>query len=259
MSLRGWTILLTRDPEESSEFITAAGRGGARVIAIPTIAIRDPRSWEACDRAIADAGRWTAIAFTSAHGVRKFFGRVIVRGSSPGAFRSKRIYAVGGKTARELSWHGLRADVVPAGYSAADLASVLRGEDLDGQRVLLPQGNLARSVLPDALKARGAEVETVEVYRTVPAGAEQARHLRALLDQGAIDVIAFASPSAVENLAKLLEVRPGPLPPMPRIAAIGGTTAEAVSAQGWTCSAVAGLSTMEGLLGAIESLTMAGK
>ena len=68
---------------------------------------------------------------------------------------------------RRCSEHGIRADIVPERFVAEALVEALAGVELEGRRVLIARAAEARSVLPDALRERGARVDDVAVYDTV--------------------------------------------------------------------------------------------
>jgi uroporphyrinogen-III synthase len=254
VSLTGLTILLTRDPAASAGFITEAERLGAHVLLFPVIAIQPPLSWEECDRAAGALDRYAAIAFTSANAVRGFRGRCDTLGIPPDRLRLLKVYAVGVQTAQELGRWDLPVAAIPERFSASALAELFGGTHLDGLRVLLPQGNLAREELALALIALGARVDTVVVYRTLPVSPPDAGIVWGRLEARGIDVVTFASPSAVAAFAQIYPVeRLGPLSAHAAIAAIGPTTAQAVRDHGWTTACVAAESTMAGLLTAITS------
>ncbi len=61
----------------------------------------------------------------------------------------------------------------------------------------------AREILPEALRADGAEVDVVTVYRTVPAQPDPAVIER--LRSGEVDVVTFTSPSTVRHFLAWLE------------------------------------------------------
>jgi uroporphyrinogen-III synthase len=99
---------------------------------------------------------------------------------------------------------GLTVAVTPQEYVAESLVEVL-GEQVDGKRVLLARAALARDVIPDALRARGATVDVVEAYRTV-IPAESVTAIRTLLGLGgcAPDAATFTSSSTVTHFLNLL-------------------------------------------------------
>jgi len=136
--------------------------------------------------------------------------------------------------------------------AGASLAAAL-GASISGKRVLIPRGTIALETVPEALRARGAIVETVTVYTTSPPEDAGAGSLAHRVLAGEFDVVTFASPSAAANFAAVF--RPEELAVVAdhaRIAAIGPTTAEAVRALGLPVHIVAREPTAAGFVGCIE-------
>ena len=199
------TALITRPREQSEELRRELEACGFQVLNFPTIQIVPPASWEPCDRALdRPPAYYDGIIFTSANGVRGFIDRMRDRAIDPARFGECLIYAVGPKTAEVLESEGLPASFVPEKHTAEALAQHLSAGNISGKRFLFPVGNLGRDTLPRTLNEAGAEVETVEVYRTVPADMVGAESLLQRIFRGEIDVVAFASPSAVRNFASAL-------------------------------------------------------
>ena len=99
-----------------------------------------------------------------------------------GDFGHLKIAAVGSATARTLRDLGLKVAVTPAEYVAESLVEAL-AQQVDGKRVLLARAAIARDVIPDALRARGARVDVVDAYRTV-IPAESVTAIRTLFGPG---------------------------------------------------------------------------
>ena len=120
---------------------------------------------------------------------------------------------------------------------------------LRGARVLLPRAEGARDTLVEGLEARGARVDELKLYRAAVPRDADVEGLRRLRD-GEIDVVTFASSSAVRNLVEMLG---GDLEPLRRvrIAAIGPVTAEAVREAGLEVSVMAAEYTISGLVAAM--------
>jgi uroporphyrinogen III methyltransferase/synthase len=157
----------------------------------------------------------------------------------PGDARSlanTRIAAIGPGTARALAEHGIVADVVGERFVAESLVDAL--VDVDVRRALVARASEARDVLPDALRARGAEVDVLALYETVAeplssSALEQAR---------AADYITFTSSSTVRFF--LQAARAGgernagstgsdtPLSPTTRIVSIGPVTSATLREHG---------------------------
>ena len=87
--------------------------------------------------------------------------------------RGPAIAAIGPGTAEALRAGGIEADVVPERAVAESLVEALAERPV--RRALIARAEQARDVLPDALRARGAEVE---ILRAVPHGRRAARRRR---------------------------------------------------------------------------------
>ena len=118
-------------------------------------------------------------------------------------------------------------------------------------KILFPAGSITRDTIPEGLRQLGAHLDQVTVYVNKPAVLDRKLCLQQIGD-GAIDVVTFASPSAVENLQLSLEKRGfSLLKRASEAVAIGPTTAEALEETGWPPAATADPSTLEGLAEAV--------
>ena len=251
MGLKGKTVLVTRQPEQAREFIEEIEKRGGRVVLFPTIKISDPASWDLCDAAIAGIGGYHALLFTSANAVERFFARCADLEVDIAAFKPLEIFTVGEKTKEEVERQGLSVTAVPDEYSGKSLAAHLASGDVQRKRFLFLRGNLSRDEVVDGLTALGVIVDSAVVYETSVADSGGADTVLDQLHAGQIDVVTFASPSAVVNFQKLLgdgvSIRG-----KTKVAAIGPTTAEAVRFLGIDVDIVAPKSTMKSLAEAID-------
>jgi uroporphyrinogen-III synthase len=166
--------------------VAGLGALGAEVAIVPLIAIEPlPDGSDLARLVERDEHDW--IVFTSANAVRAV-GSLLTRVRTHFA-------AVGPATAASLRELGLEPAFVPERFAAEEIADGLG--HLQGERVLLPQSEIAESLLADELVARGAEVDIVEAYRTVACRPTE-EELDAL--RGA-DAILLASGSAARSLA----------------------------------------------------------
>ena len=111
-----------------------------------------------------------------------------------------------------------------------------------------PRAEVARELLPEELRRRGATVDVVSVYRTVKA---QLGSIREILESETVDCIVFTSPSAIpDDLA--------PLPANIAVAVIGPVTREAAQILGFGPAIVPVQSTIPALVEAIRKHLMAG-
>ncbi|MGE5762089.1 MAG: uroporphyrinogen-III synthase [Gemmatimonadota bacterium] len=242
--LVGRRILVTRPRAQGQALDTALASLGARPIAFPTIDIHPARDLAPLDRALDVLGRYAWIAFTSANSVAVFFDRLALRaGAVP---TEVRIAAVGPGTARALTARGARVDFVPSEFLGERLGQELG--DVDGRRVLFPRAAGAREALALELTRRGAAVEDVVVYETLPAAPDPQG--LAELEQG-VDVATFTSASTVDNFFLLLADRALRLLDGAAIACIGPVTADAARARGLAVHVQPAEHTVPGLVRAL--------
>lgn len=254
--LEGLKVVVTRRREQAAGFVAALERLGARVTVFPAIRIVPPEDPEPLRRAVRTLGyEW--IVFTSANGVERFWEELVAAGAA-GPPAGVRFACVGPSTAAALASRGIDADVVPGAYVAEAIADALvaahvgppgtrgRGRPLEGVRILLPLAAGAGPALAAGLAERGASVERVDAYRTVPdtAGAED---LRRFLEGGGVDVVTFMSASAAESFVAAVGARLGRV----AVAAIGPATADAARELGLTVDVVAEEHTAAGLVAAL--------
>jgi uroporphyrinogen III methyltransferase/synthase len=163
--------------------------------------------------------------------------------------RWPRIASVGPATTDALREHLPEIEVAcepTSEFRAESLLAAFRDDDVRGRRMLLPISDRARDVLAEGLLARGAQVQRVVAYRTV-APAEAGPALARALAEG-VDVVTFASPSAVENFVDVAPARGVGT----RAAVIGPVTEERARALGLDVVVTARPSTAEGLATALE-------
>jgi uroporphyrinogen-III synthase/uroporphyrinogen III methyltransferase/synthase len=119
-----------------------------------------------------------------------------------------------------------------------------------GRRILIAQAAVARDVIPDGLRAAGAEVDVVEAYRNVlpDAAPEQ---LRQALGKG-IAAATFTSSSSATHLAEAARVAgiAWPLAGVPAVS-IGPITSQTLRELGWLPAAEANPSDIPGLIAAV--------
>jgi uroporphyrinogen III methyltransferase/synthase len=201
-ALDGKTVIVTRAAHQAGEFIRLLEERGANAVAIPTIEIVDPESWETADRALESIGSYDWLILTSVNGVRFFLRRVQQKLGGLSSLAGMRICAVGPRTREALLREGLRVDFMPAEHIAEAIVEE-SGEDWKGKRVLFARAEEGRDVIPDGLRALGAEVDLVSVYRNVLPGTS-ADEFRSALSGGKADAITFTSASTVKNFIELL-------------------------------------------------------
>jgi uroporphyrinogen III methyltransferase/synthase len=235
MELTGKTVLITRAASQSGELRAQLEDLGARVVECPTIQIVPPKTWKPVDDAIARLNTYQWVIFTSANAVEQFMDRMgKARCHVP-------IAVVGSATAAKLAEWGLKASLVPREFRSEGLLEEFPG-NLVGLRILFPRAEVARELLPEELRRRGATVDVVPVYRTVKA---YSGNIGDILETERVDCIVFTSASAIpENLHSV--------PTGTAVAVIGPVTREAAQLLGLKPDIVPVESTIPGLVEAIR-------
>ncbi len=253
-TLEGRTILITRRREQSADLKDGLRAHGALVEFLPTIDVAPPDSWEECDRALAAIESFDLIVFASVNAVTFFLHRCVGRGISPDRLARCELAVVGKRTGVELERLKLTPQHLPEEYSSASLIDHFAKVGVRGKRILIPRGNLGREELAQGLSALGATVVSVTVYRTIAPVSADAERILDALTSGRIDVVTFASPSAVRNFTGVLHAHDfASLASHFRVAVIGPTTAEAVRAFGVQPDILATESSARGLVEAIAT------
>jgi len=242
-------VLVTRQPDQAGELRDGLHALGVIVVELPLIEIAPPLDPAPLDAALDRIADYDWVVFTSANAVASVAGRLAAAGR-PWPAAGPRIACVGPATAAAVgeSLAGAPVELQPAhDHRAEGLLGAFAGVALGAARVLLPSSERARDVVPRGLRERGAVVDAPVAYRTLPAE-DLGPRLRRALAEG-VDVVTFASPSAVESFVAALP----PGGPRPPAAVIGPLTAETARAQGFRVVALAQPSTAAGLLGALRA------
>ncbi|HYM46374.1 MAG TPA: uroporphyrinogen-III C-methyltransferase [Solirubrobacteraceae bacterium] len=183
----GHTVAVTRARPQASSLARRLESLGARAVQAPAIRTR-PLPGGAPDLAPYDL-----VCLTSPAGVCALFERLHASGLDARALAGVRVAAIGSGTAAALSDRGIAADVVPEHAVAEGLLDALADLEPPVRRALLARAREGRDVLPEGLRARGAEVDVLALYETI-AESPPAHVLREAL---AADYITFTSASTV--------------------------------------------------------------
>ena len=241
-SLRGRRVIVTRPAHQAAPLCAALERAGAVAVPLPLLHVV-PNTLGSHDL-VPDAHAYDWVLFTSANGVAHAQAAL---GPLGDALRGHEgVAAVGPATAAALAAQGVTVRLVAPEHVAESLADALG--DVDGRRVLWPRAADARDVLASRLRARGADVREIVVYRTVPAPlpADAADRVRSA------HAVTFASPSAVRSFVASLGTTPlGTSADAVRVACIGPVTEAAARTLGVRVDAVASSYTDAGLVHAL--------
>ncbi len=246
-ALAGRRVLVTRPQMADDPLVRALRERGAEPVLLPTIDIQPMEDPGPLDAALAALDSYDWIVFTSGNGVAVFFDRLEQRGQR--LAESVRLAVVGSATARALEARGARADFIPSAYVGARLGWEL--PDVSGRRVLLARAAIAREDLAAILSGRGALVDDVPVYDTLPTLPDPAG--LAALEGRAVTAVTFTSASTARNFAALLGCRAAPLLAGVVVACIGPVTSDEARGLGFPVHVEPREHTIPALVDALEA------
>jgi uroporphyrinogen III methyltransferase/synthase len=243
--LAGRTVAVTRARAQASGLAGSLQGLGAAVVQAPVIRT-EPLPGPALDPA-----EYDLVCLTSPNAVAGLFERLAAGGRDARALAGARIASIGPGTSRALTERGITADIAPVRSVAEGLIEALA--DVPVSRALVARAEQAREELPDALRARGVEVDVLALYRThvEPLSAE------VLAQAQAADYITFTSASTVRNFLQATgkdagaNAGRGGLSPRTRVVSIGPVTSEELREHGMTPDVEAERHDIDGLLQAL--------
>lgn len=247
--LLGQRVLVTRPEHQSFKLVAGLRALGAEPIPFPTIEVAPVADTGPLDGAIQrlkNSGEYDWLVLTSANGVTAFWERLQAAGLDARCLAGVKLAAIGPATAEALRQRSIRPDLVPKIYTAEGILEAFdRLGPVSGQRFLLARADIARKALTEGLRERGALVEELASYHTVP--------LTGGSLPPAADIITFTSPSTVQGYINCLGGRPpAEFLQRSRVVCIGPITAAMAQELGVPVSAVAEEYTIPGLLQALR-------
>ena len=253
LPLAGCRVLVTRAAHQAGKLSEGLRALGAEPVEVPVLEICPPVSFEPLDAALHQLNSYDWLILTSANAVRALTDRAAALEIALAQPARLQVAAVGEATAAYARSAGLQVAFVPEAYVAESLVEGLLQSlqtQTSSQRILLARAAVARDVIPDALRAAGAQVDVVDVYRNVlPEAAPE--QLRQALQNG-IAAATFTSSSSATHLAEAARVAgvAWPFAGIPAIS-IGPITSQTLRELGWEPAAEAVPSDISGLIAAV--------
>ncbi|MGE5857990.1 MAG: uroporphyrinogen-III synthase, partial [Solirubrobacterales bacterium] len=249
--LHGKKVVVTRARAQASELARQLDALGAEPIELPAIRIEPRIDSKEVRRAVDQLHTYALVCLTSPNGVRLLFEAMATAGRDARALANASVAAIGAGTEAALAANGVIADIVPERFVAEELVKALDALQLEGKPVLIARAAEARELLPDALRRRGAEVDVVTLYETLP----ERPNPEALERARDADFVTFTSSSTVRNF---MEASENGIPEGARVVSIGPITSEALRREGVTVDVEADRHDIGGLVEALLAAASAG-
>jgi uroporphyrinogen-III synthase len=239
--------VLTRDSARVERYVAPLAELGLMTVPTPVTRTEPAGPGDRALLATACRGELDWVLVASARAVAPLVE------AAGGALRA-RVLAVGQATADALAVAGIIAEVAGGGGAAAADALVARG----ARRVLVPRAEGGRDEAIERLRAAGAEVLAITAYRTVarPPGDPALGIGLDLIAHRHAAVCALFAPSQVAAVATLLAARGAAIDVLGGavVAAIGPTTAAALTERGVRVDAVAATPDPEAMARALAAV-----
>lgn len=209
--LQGFTVAVTAD-RRSAEQMELFTRRGARAVHAPTMATQYLDDETALRQATEEVVRRSPdiVIATTGIGLRAWFEAAQAWGLVEpllDSLRSARLVARGAKAAGTARQWGLEVALQPPSERLDDAVALLLAEGVKGQRVVVQEHGQPTGSAATDLKAAGAEVVPVPVYRwRLPDDPGPAMRLVDSVVAGDIDAVTFTSAPAVSNLFTLADL-----------------------------------------------------
>ncbi len=187
--LDGKRILLTRAEHQLESVSQAVRKQGAIPVRFPCLAVQSQP--KAIKQAISQLDDYSDVVFSSVNGVQSVAATV---GSLNILLQSKRVAAVGIKTAEALRHAGVEADIIAENPSQDGLIQAYLKYGLPRQLMFF-RAREGRDTLTRALKGRGIDVLLVPAYQTV-CPQDDASEVIAALKHADIDAVLLGSSKA---------------------------------------------------------------
>ena len=160
--LAGRGVLVTRPAHQADELCRLVEAAGGRAIRFPVLEIQPPRDLAAGKDGLRRLGDYDLAIFVSANAVQHGLAALAPLPWPP----QVEIAAIGAATAQALKRRGLAVAYCPAqAFTSEALLALPQLQQLAGRRILILRGEGGRERLRETLRARGARVDYLEVYR----------------------------------------------------------------------------------------------
>ena len=195
LPLKGHKVLVTRPIHQAKGLVEMIEQQGGEAIKFPVIEIKaiDVRQWNEWNPLHTN---W--LVFVSRNAVEAFMS-----GYQQQLPSTIKLAAAGEGTAQAMREQGLKVDLLPELSNGSEgLLQLPEWQQMDQQQVTIVRGEGGRELMAETLRARGASIDNLEVYR------RQLPKVSVDLQQKACsaDWLTATSANGVTNLLSLLSV-----------------------------------------------------
>ncbi len=164
--IEGKSIVVTRPGLQGQQLAQEIRRRGGRVVALPLIEIQELELIGVEKQKVIDLDRYDVIVVVSPNAAK--IGLERIDQYWPQLPLHIEWYAVGVATANALASRAISAQVPSRGWDSEALLALPGLKMLQGKKILILKGKGGRTLLQEQFSARGARVETLDLYCRKP-------------------------------------------------------------------------------------------
>ncbi len=198
-ALYGLRVLITRPAYQAKDLAVQTQHYGGLAVYFPTLEIIGTKNIKKITFCIKNLNQYDFIIFISPNSV--FNVAKYIHTIWPIWPSNIKTIATGPGTALALKQYGLSSDSCPEkDFNGTGLLNLAALQDIKQKKILIVKGEGGRRYLAKGLKARGAHVDNLNVYKRQTPKVDSAH----IPYQEAIDIIICTSHSGLKNLVSLL-------------------------------------------------------
>lgn len=254
--LQNQGILVGREVRQADRFCQLILQRQARPVPLPLLRLQENQDADQWSRVLKELPRYDWLVFTSENAPRLWERQLRLRGLRLDSLFQGRFAVVGPTTLEALALFGVQHALMPEQFHGRALAQTLLEQIRPGQRILIPRSVQGDPELVLRLQQAGALVWDFGLYQTLPENRFYGQ-LRQELQRGNVNWLAFTSSSMVESFCQGIGEQKELLKDL-QVASIGPKTTETLQKNKMTIQAQAQVSTLDGMLDAMEVIMRAG-
>lgn len=243
-------IISTRPKGQNNELKQLLEQQGYTLLELPMIEIQRAKLEQPDIEKLKNIQQYNWIVFTSPNGIRNFFHHYKQVSGETRLPQPIKTAVVGTTTQKILKEYGANATIVNQGNTGKELADFMLEKITENDKILFPEGNMARGIIAKKLSAK-AQCEKIVVYENHKPVTIDENVVNKIIDNQ-YEFIILTSPSGFINLKKTLTGRTD-LAKL-RLVSIGTTTSAEVEKHGLKPHVTANMSNAQGIAKVIEEI-----
>lgn len=205
LKLSGLRVLVTRPTPQHQSICSAIQEQGGSAIHFPLIeiaALESENEIRLSKSKVQILDNYQVLIFVSNNAVK--FGANLINNYWPQFPLGVEVIAIGKSTASKIATELNCKAIHPSqGASSEDVLAMSELDSVADKKIAIIRGKGGRELLAETLRARGAEVDYLEVYRRSPAN-NTSSELKTLIETEQINVYSVTSGESLERLYFLL-------------------------------------------------------